>query len=134
MIAGGTGITPMFQVCILDAESLKFLSVPQFIMQIIKFDNVYGFLFWSQVTRAILENPSDNTNINLIYANVTFEDILLKVILFRWFIFLYTWANYIFVDMYCIICVFLGIYCDGYNPGTAKCSLQITSTSIYYVP
>lgn len=43
MIAGGTGITPMFQV-----------------------------------TRAILENPSDNTNINLIYANVTFEDILLK--------------------------------------------------------
>ncbi|KAG4909405.1 NADH--cytochrome b5 reductase 1-like isoform X1 [Glycine soja] len=45
MIAGGTGITPMFQVC---------------------------------VTRAILENQQDKTNINLIYANVTFDDILLK--------------------------------------------------------
>lgn len=43
MIAGGTGITPMFQV-----------------------------------TRAILENPQDKTNINLIYANVTYDDILLK--------------------------------------------------------
>ncbi|KAA8544419.1 hypothetical protein F0562_022431 [Nyssa sinensis] len=43
MLAGGTGITPMFQV-----------------------------------TRAILENPNDKTNIHLIYANVTYEDILLK--------------------------------------------------------
>lgn len=43
MLAGGTGITPMFQV-----------------------------------TRAILENPSDNTKVHLIYANVTYEDILLK--------------------------------------------------------
>ncbi|KAK4279232.1 hypothetical protein QN277_016965 [Acacia crassicarpa] len=43
MIAGGTGITPMFQV-----------------------------------TRAILENPEDKTNIHLIYANVTYVDILLK--------------------------------------------------------
>lgn len=43
MLAGGTGITPMFQVA-----------------------------------RAILENPNDKTNINLIYANVTPEDILLK--------------------------------------------------------
>ncbi|KAK7306726.1 hypothetical protein VNO77_44681 [Canavalia gladiata] len=43
MIAGGTGITPMFQVA-----------------------------------RAILENPQDKTNIKLIYANVTYDDILLK--------------------------------------------------------
>ncbi|GAB2274488.1 NADH-cytochrome b5 reductase [Dionaea muscipula] len=43
MLAGGTGITPMFQVA-----------------------------------RAILENPSDKTKIHLIYANVTYEDILLK--------------------------------------------------------
>ncbi|KAL9260781.1 NADH--cytochrome b5 reductase 1-like protein [Drosera capensis] len=43
MIAGGTGITPMFQVA-----------------------------------RAILENPNDKTKIHLIYANVTYEDILLK--------------------------------------------------------
>ncbi|CAD6232715.1 unnamed protein product [Miscanthus lutarioriparius] len=43
MIAGGSGITPMFQV-----------------------------------TRAILENPKDNTKVHLIYANVTYEDILLK--------------------------------------------------------
>ncbi|KAG1327635.1 NADH--cytochrome b5 reductase 1 [Cocos nucifera] len=43
MIAGGSGITPMFQV-----------------------------------TRAILENPKDKTEVYLIYANVTYEDILLK--------------------------------------------------------
>ncbi|KAL6509005.1 NADH-cytochrome b5 reductase [Orobanche gracilis] len=43
MIAGGSGITPMFQVA-----------------------------------RAILENPDDQTKVYLIYANVTFDDILLK--------------------------------------------------------
>ncbi|XP_028761365.1 NADH--cytochrome b5 reductase 1 [Neltuma alba] len=43
MLAGGSGITPMFQVA-----------------------------------RAILENPTDNTKVHLIYANVTYEDILLK--------------------------------------------------------
>ncbi|OAY85000.1 NADH--cytochrome b5 reductase 1-like [Ananas comosus] len=43
MLAGGSGITPMFQVA-----------------------------------RAILENPVDNTMVYLIYANVTYEDILLK--------------------------------------------------------
>ncbi|KAL8467748.1 hypothetical protein ACS0TY_031116 [Phlomoides rotata] len=45
MVAGGSGITPMFQV-----------------------------------TRAILENPSDKTRVHLIYANVTYDDILLKVV------------------------------------------------------
>ncbi|XP_026425443.1 NADH--cytochrome b5 reductase 1-like [Papaver somniferum] len=43
MLAGGSGITPMFQVA-----------------------------------RAILENPIDKTNVHLIYANVTVDDILLK--------------------------------------------------------
>ncbi|KAI5079535.1 hypothetical protein GOP47_0005014 [Adiantum capillus-veneris] len=43
MLAGGTGLTPMFQVA-----------------------------------RAILENPKDATKIYLIYANVAYEDILLK--------------------------------------------------------
>ncbi|KAL6225977.1 hypothetical protein ACLB2K_004825 [Fragaria x ananassa] len=43
MLAGGSGITPMFQVA-----------------------------------RAILENPKDKTRVHLIYANVTYEDILLK--------------------------------------------------------
>ncbi|KAK1582712.1 hypothetical protein Q3G72_017577 [Acer saccharum] len=43
MLAGGTGITPMFQVA-----------------------------------RAILENPKEKTKFHLIYANVTYEDILLK--------------------------------------------------------
>ncbi|KAL6614289.1 hypothetical protein ACP70R_036559 [Stipagrostis hirtigluma subsp. patula] len=43
MLAGGSGITPMFQVA-----------------------------------RAILENPNDRTTVHLIYANVTYEDILLK--------------------------------------------------------
>ncbi|RWW23823.1 hypothetical protein GW17_00011916 [Ensete ventricosum] len=31
-----------------------------------------------KVTRAILENPTDKTKVHLIYANVTYEDILLK--------------------------------------------------------
>ncbi|XP_010519356.1 PREDICTED: NADH--cytochrome b5 reductase 1-like [Tarenaya hassleriana] len=43
MLAGGSGITPMYQVA-----------------------------------RAILENPKDTTNVHLIYANVTYDDILLK--------------------------------------------------------
>ncbi len=43
MLAGGSGITPMYQVA-----------------------------------RAILENLEDKTKVHLIYANVTFEDILLK--------------------------------------------------------
>ncbi|KAK3198231.1 hypothetical protein Dsin_021646 [Dipteronia sinensis] len=43
MLAGGSGITPMFQVA-----------------------------------RAILENPKDKTKFHLIYANVTYEDILVK--------------------------------------------------------
>ncbi|CAL0323373.1 unnamed protein product [Lupinus luteus] len=43
MLAGGSGITPMFQVA-----------------------------------RAVLENPKDRTKVHLIYANVTYEDILLK--------------------------------------------------------
>ncbi|KAA8516276.1 hypothetical protein F0562_016569 [Nyssa sinensis] len=46
MLAGGSGITPMFQVA-----------------------------------RAMLENLKDTTKVHLIYANVSFEDILLKVIL-----------------------------------------------------
>lgn len=32
-----------------------------------------------QVARAILEKPNDKTKVHLIYANVTYEDILLKV-------------------------------------------------------
>ncbi|XP_034705011.1 NADH--cytochrome b5 reductase 1-like [Vitis riparia] len=43
MLAGGTGITPMFQL-----------------------------------TRAILENPKDKTNVHLIYGNISYDDILLK--------------------------------------------------------
>ncbi|KAL3536644.1 hypothetical protein ACH5RR_000010 [Cinchona calisaya] len=43
MLAGGSGITPMFQV-----------------------------------SRAMLENPNDRTNVYVIYANITYEDILLK--------------------------------------------------------
>ncbi|XP_074290137.1 NADH--cytochrome b5 reductase 1-like [Silene latifolia] len=45
MLAGGTGITQMFQV-----------------------------------TGAILENSSDKTKVHLVYANVNYEDILLKVL------------------------------------------------------
>ena len=37
------------------------------------------FLFVLQVARAILENPHDTTKVYLIYANVSVDDILLKV-------------------------------------------------------
>ncbi|KAF2294826.1 hypothetical protein GH714_020724 [Hevea brasiliensis] len=43
MIAGGSGVTPIFQI-----------------------------------TRAILNNTKDKTNVNLMYANTTYDDILLK--------------------------------------------------------
>lgn len=38
-----------------------------------------ALVYLVQVARAILENPQDKTKISLIYANVTSEDILLKV-------------------------------------------------------
>lgn len=38
-----------------------------------------AFMCIVQVARAILENPQDHTQVSLIYANVTHEDILLKV-------------------------------------------------------
>ncbi|CAA6661922.1 unnamed protein product [Spirodela intermedia] len=50
MIAGGSGITPCSK------------SGPQL----------------ASVARAILENPKDATKVHLIYANVTYDDILLK--------------------------------------------------------
>jgi cytochrome-b5 reductase len=34
-----------------------------------------------QVARAILESPDDKTKIYMIYANVTYDDILLKVLM-----------------------------------------------------
>ena len=42
------------------------------------FLNVFGFAF-VKVARAILENPTDKTKVHLIYANVTYDDILLRV-------------------------------------------------------
>lgn len=41
-------------------------------------------MYFMQVARAILENPKDKTKISLIYANVTYEDILLKVHIIRY--------------------------------------------------
>ena len=44
-------------------------------------DLTYNSLFlWFQIIRAILENPKDKTNVHLIYASVTLDDMLLKVI------------------------------------------------------
>lgn len=42
-------------------------------------DVISSFLFVLKVARAILENPNDTTKVHLIYANVSLEDILLKV-------------------------------------------------------
>ncbi|PPR87689.1 hypothetical protein GOBAR_AA33000 [Gossypium barbadense] len=94
MIAGGSGITPMFQilpkclrtglVCKLDASHLNRGKDSQG-EEVIKpytpttLDSDVGhFELVIKVARAILENPKDMTNVHLIYANVTYEDILLK--------------------------------------------------------
>lgn len=46
---------------------------------------LFSVLILLQLIRAILENPKDKTNVHLIYANVTRNDILLKV---RYYIYL----------------------------------------------
>lgn len=63
MIAGGTGITPMLQVCRMTPQ----LPVIEYVCS----DN------W-QIIRAILSNPHDPTNVSLVFANETEDDILLK--------------------------------------------------------
>ncbi|XP_050122617.1 NADH--cytochrome b5 reductase 1-like isoform X2 [Malus sylvestris] len=78
MLAGGSGITPMFQVA-----------------------------------RAILENPKDKTKVHLIYANVTYEDILLMVscsplcIMYR--------VSYHLCIAY-FLCLFDNLYYHGFGP------------------
>ena len=53
------------------------LPFPCFVIYILGI-NQFFFLFL-EVTRAILENPEDNTNIHLIYANGDLSDIVFKV-------------------------------------------------------
>lgn len=72
MLAGGSGITPMFQVCLIHLLLISFLKANVYVL------NSFYFAF-VKVARAILENPTDKTKVHLIYANVTYEDILLKV-------------------------------------------------------
>jgi hypothetical protein len=76
-----------------------------------EFYNGFTFSFWfPQVTRAILENPDDKTNIHLIYANVTYEDILLKVKLSKVVLYPYD------VGYQCVKCPSpLHIWCSLYN-------------------
>ena len=76
MLAGGSGITPMFQV----NTSLKFNIAAKDATSKFFWSPLTLFYLASQVARAILENPNDKTKVHLIYANVTPEDILLKVI------------------------------------------------------
>ncbi|KAM7511854.1 hypothetical protein LguiB_010729 [Lonicera macranthoides] len=68
------GITPMFQVNLYGGIYLKcirgYAVVSNYITPLL-----FSLL---QLTRAILENPKDKTKVHLIYANTTFEDILLK--------------------------------------------------------
>ena len=79
MLAGGSGITPMFQVC--NSESfLVSACACVFLRFLLPRLRLHLHLCLFQVARAILENPKDNTKVYLIYANVTYEDILLKVI------------------------------------------------------
>lgn len=63
------------------ATSNDFLSLhlAQDFLVNFSFNNCLTLSYVIQVARAILENPKDKTNIHLIYANVAYEDILLKV-------------------------------------------------------
>lgn len=89
MLAGGSGITPMFQVCMSIWTSkvpfffffLKLFLSAEFMVSVW----LFSVLILLQLIRAILENPKDKTNVHLIYANVTRNDILLKV---RYYIYL----------------------------------------------
>jgi len=61
----------------------------------------FVLIFLLQIIRAILENPKDKTKVHLIYANVTVDDILLKVILLLKFLlqFEFTMLFIIFVPI-----------------------------------
>ena len=77
MLAGGSGITPMFQVAM---NPELYIAIDHATKHFVFKWSMILFLFLlPQVARAILENPNDNTKVHLIYANVTYEDILLKV-------------------------------------------------------
>jgi cytochrome-b5 reductase len=59
MVAGGTGITPMYQV----SPSSTFRQ---------------DFLTFAQLIRAICEDPTDTTHVSLLYGNNTESDVLLR--------------------------------------------------------
>lgn len=94
MLAGDSGITPMFQVrkCAFKKQELclvychYWFFVMCFFPLLIKHFNdfkdlIYTSLYyWFQIIRAILENPKDKTKVHLIYASDTLVDMLLKVI------------------------------------------------------
>lgn len=104
MIAGGTGITPMFQVCVSKGFRVFLWSFNFYIFELwISNNYIYIYFFFLEVTRAILENQQDKTNINLIYANVTFDDILLKVNLLYILVFSHVECTF---DMFRIFSIF----------------------------
>ncbi|CEQ41949.1 SPOSA6832_03719 [Sporobolomyces salmonicolor] len=80
MIAGGTGITPMLVRRLARATSC--LNAPLQFLTLLSPRSLSLSLF-QQIIRAALKNPLDKTQLSLIYANVSFEDILLKAELDR---------------------------------------------------
>lgn len=63
MIAGGTGITPMLQACIVFTVACP--SLPH---------------DWNQIMHAILKDTRDTTHISLLFANQTEQDILCRAV------------------------------------------------------
>ncbi|RUP50511.1 hypothetical protein BC936DRAFT_138802 [Jimgerdemannia flammicorona] len=68
MLAGGTGITPMLQVGTDCRISARFECNHHECLSYLAF----------VIIRAVLKNPEDKTQLNLVFANVNEEDILLK--------------------------------------------------------
>ncbi len=84
MVAGGTGITPMLQVC--DDDTLLSLTADACSVCLCVSCGVDTISPASphcctQVIREILKNPHDSTEVHLVYANDQEEDILLKAVL-----------------------------------------------------
>jgi len=131
MLAGGSGITPMFQVhmwAFKKQELLFFvfwllllLAYGYFIVILFYFLFFFKYLLVSrfsylllflclfvhllglQLIQAILKNPKDKTNVHLIYANVTADDILLKVIWLASLSFMYFKCNFISIKYFTYI-------------------------------
>lgn len=110
--------------------------------QVQKQQETLSFSLLCQVSRAILENPEDKTKVHLIYANVTLEDILLKVMFSFTLYVLCFLFSFILVSPFhfqlicCCCCLCLCYYHNHeglwYTKYIQICSLPTGNTSTFF--